>query len=642
MLNETRKKRFVGFESRVRQLQLGVLAGLCVLIIRLWHLQIVEGDQLAAAADQNRLHPVRLSAPRGMIFARDLTANATVPLADNRGAWDLVFVPGDNDASIVCDQLEKIIDIDRDDILKQVDENKDKPFKQIVIKQDLSKTELTRIEEYSHVLPGIITVVRPKRRYAQGKTAGQMIGYMGEIDENELKRNEGVYTIGDQIGKAGLETQYENVLRGQDGRMLVKVYATDRRPQLRTNLEGKADIVVDSYGRQLETEFRIEPKNGGRLDLTLDVPLQQFCEKTLGEKVGAIVVLNADTGEVLAMASSPGYDPSVFTTHGKNRERASLLKDKTKPMRNRAYREVYPPGSVFKLMMAVGALEDGIIDENTTHFCPGSFQLPGSRRWQCHQRGGHGSVNVVDALSVSCDVFFYHVGLDMGVDRIKKWADLMSLGQLTGIDLPNEAVGLVPSPEWKKKVNPDDPSEQRWYPGETVNLSIGQGAMALTPLQLAVMTACIINGGHRVRPYVNLALGPQLSEPFISPHTLEVIQAGMFKCVDDTVAPSGTGRATKMEGFKILGKTGTAQVASMSHYSHLKDEMQIPYALRAHAWFVCGVLDRTPRISICVLYEHGLHGSSGATPLAREVIKFFYRDQETPVPQLLAQSEGAE
>jgi penicillin-binding protein 2 len=639
MERDTQKKRFKGFDARVLQIQVGVVAALFILIARLWQLQIVDGEKYEKAADENRLHPVRLGAPRGMIFGRD-----NVVLADNRGAWDLVYVPGGNDSEELVRRLESIVTIDGKVVLEEVERNKKQPYKQITLKQDLSKSELTRIEEYSHMLPGVITIVRPKRRYAQGKTAGQIIGYIGEIGPKELKERQANYMMGDIIGKDGIESVYENELRGKDGRMLVKVYAEDRRPQLRTDLQGKADIVVDSYGRKLETEFRIEPVNGGELDLTIDVPLQAHAEKLLESLTGAIVVLNADTGEVLAMASSPNYDPSVFATRGRGRERQELLTDKEKPMRSRAYREIYPPGSVFKIMLATAALEEGVIDENTSFYCPGVFRLaPGVRPWRCHASGGHGTLSVVDALAYSCDVFFYNVGLKLGVDKINLWCDQnhMCLGQLTGIDLPQEQAGLIPSPEWKKRQHPTDPSEQKWYPGETVNLSIGQGSAAVTPLQTAVMTACVINDGRRVRPYVNQAQGPRISEPFISQKTLDIVRAGMFKCVDDTIPPSGTGRLAKIEGLETLGKTGTAQVAAMSNYSHL-DENLIPYKLRSHAWFVCGVMNKSPRVVISVLAEHALHGSSGAAPIAKEMLLFMYRGKEQPDLRQIAQGEAVQ
>jgi penicillin-binding protein 2 len=364
------------------------------------------------------------------------------------------------------------------------------------------------------------------------------------------------------------------------------------------------------------------------VSLTLDIELQRYCEQLLKGELGAIAVLNADTGAVLAMASVPTYDPSVFVTRGRDRERLELLKGgDTKPMRNRAYQEQYPPGSVYKVMLAAAALEEGIIDRNTTHYCPGSFRLnPGGRAWNCWRRHGHGSVAVVDALAFSCDVFFYNVGIKLGVDKINEWSHKMGLGVPTGIDLPAEVVGLIPNREWKAALNADKPVwEQNWYPGETVNLSIGQGSCTTTPLQNAVMMASVVNEGYCVRPYLNEELGPRLSERIFSEETLEIVRDGLRKCVQKgPPAPTGTGNRAHIAGVDVIGKTGTAQIMSLKHHEQFKTEEDIPYRWRDHAWFVAGVLDREPKLAICILVEHGHHGSSAASPFAKDIIEFFY------------------
>ncbi len=347
--------------------------------------------------------------------------------------------------------------------------------------------------------------------------------------------------------------------------------------------------------------------------------------------MGAIVVLAAESGEVLALASSPGYDPSVFVNRGHSRERLDLLTaNEPNPMFHRAYRENYPPGSVFKVMLAAAALQEGVLTADTTFYCPGFFQIDGrGRRWHCWKRHGHGRVNVIEALAFSCDVFFYNVGLQLGVDRIAEWAHKMGLGVRTGIDLPGEVPGLIPDREWKARLNAGKPIwEQNWYPGETVNLSIGQGSANSTPLQNAVLMSCIVNNGYRVRPYLNADIGPALSERLLSDETLELVRAGMRLCVEKgPPAPSGTGHRAHIPGMAILGKTGSAQVMSLEHHEEFETEEDIPYEFRDHAWFISGVLDREPPIAICVLVEHGHHGSSEAAPLAREVIEFFYADQ---------------
>jgi len=638
---DRKKTHYEGFERRVRFFGIALLGAFAVLVLRLWQLQIVHWYDYRQMAECNRLHPQRLEAPRGMIYG----ANTSVVLADNRPSCDLVMVPAecaDADVPAVCSRLHELLDIDVDALLEKIQKSKGQPYHQITVKQDVSKNDLTRVEEFCYALPGLYTVARPQRRYLHGKTAGQILGYMGEIGPNELLQND-EYQMGDLIGRGGLEQMYESAMRGADGQLVVNVYVSDRRPQLRTDAYGDPYVEVDSYGRKLkeEPEFRIEPQPGKPLFTTLDMDLQQYCESILEGEVGAIVVLEANTGAVRAIASAPSYDPNIFVTFGRNVERTEALTAKPNPMTNRGYRESYAPGSVFKVMLATAALEEGVINENTPFSCPGFYQLPGvDRKWRCWNHSGHGTVTVVDALAYSCDVFFYNVGVRLGVDRIKKWSEKLGLGVRTGIDLPQEVEGLIPSREWKeaeqKKLFPDKPWEWKWYDGNTVNLSIGQGEATVTPLQCAVMTAAVVNGGRRVRPFINMALGPQVSEPLISDNTLRLVRAGMQKCVEkSSPPPTGTGKEAKVPGLTVIGKTGSAQMVSIDQYKEFKKEEDIPYNLRDHAWFVCGVLDREPPIAICILVEHGLHGSSAAAPLAKKVIEHFYL-QRTPPPINLA------
>ena len=632
MSSEGSKKHYDGFERRVQIVAVGLTVAFAVLGIRLWDLQIVHWYDYKQMAECNRLHAQRLKAPRGMIYGPD----TSVVLADNRPSCDLVLVPAecrDGETEEVCERLQELLGIDGQALLDKIRAHQRQPFKQVLVKQDVSKDDLTRVEEFSYSLLGVHTMARPQRRYLQGKTVGQILGYLGEIGPEELEQDE-EYQGGDLIGRGGLEQVYESQLRGTDGQLVVNVYVSDRRPQLQTDPYGKPDVkrIIDSYGRRLkeEPEFRLDPTGGDAIFTTLDIDLQRHCDDLLEGQIGAIVVLDADTGAVLTLASTPNFDPSVFVTHGRNRERAEALTAMPNPMTNRCFRESYAPGSVFKVMLATAALEEGVINENTTFSCPGFFQLEGvDRKWHCWNRHGHGGMRVVDALAFSCDVFFYNVGLRLGVDKIHEWAQKLSLGTKTGIDLPQEVQGLIPSREWKeaqvKKKLPNNPEEWKWYPGNTVNLAIGQGEATTSPLQCAVMMAAIVNGGRRVRPFVNKACGPDVSEPFISAHTLELVRAGMRKCVEkDPPAPTGTGNAAKVPGMIVLGKTGSAQMVGLEQYESYKHETDIPYALRDHAWFVCGVLDREPKIALCILIEHGLHGSSTAAPLAKKTIEYFY------------------
>jgi penicillin-binding protein 2 len=616
-----------------------VCAGLC---LRLWYLQILHGEELRRKAENNRLDYEVIKAPRGMIYGRD----ESVVLAGNRAAFDLVFVPAMCEKpEQVCGTLGALLDIDPGAVLQKVEEARKKRelFSQIIVSEDISKTDRMQIEEFSFALPGVYTVASPQRQYYQGTTAGQLLGWFNEISKEEYERLKPRYKYGDIIGRAGLELAYENTLKGQDGAMIVSRFASGV-PQLRTDAWGNPYIELDSQGRSLQVEHRNDAVPGRSIYTTLDIDLQRELERILADDLlkdglvsedprGAIVVLNADTGEVLAMASYPLYDPNIFASRKQDRTSrvAELMRADAKPMLSRCFQMHYPPGSVFKVMLAIAALEEGVIDEHTTFGCGGRFYLPGvSRPWRCwrHKYGGHGDIAVVDALAYSCDIFFYNVGLKLGIERINEWSKKLGLGVRTGIDLPGEAPGLVASPEWKRALaqsrGAKEAWEYKWYPGETVHMSIGQGMVDATPLQNAVLMATVLNGGRRVRPYVNRDLGTDLTEPLISAETLRIVQAGLRKCVErDRPAPTGTGKEAKISGLDILGKTGTAQVADFRHIAALQ-EHEIPYNLRDHALFVAGVLDREPHIAVSVIVEHGLHGGSAAAPVARKVFEYLY------------------
>lgn len=651
------KKRFEGLDARLTGLTAGVIVLMSVLAIRLWDMQIIHGQEYADQAKNNWVDFELLKAPRGMIFGRD----REVVLADNRAACDLVLTPAlVKDPEGVCAKLAQLIDIDANALLEEIDTAiaRKVPFKQILVKRDIPRAELNRVEEFSFALQGVYSVARPQRRYYFKDCAGQILGWFNEITEDELMARKPRYRIGDIIGRAGLEMAYEDMLKGYDGAMIVSRY-NGSVPQLLTDNRGVPYIKTDSRGRKLdELEPRKEPVPGGNIFTTLDMGLQRECEKILGSDVGAIVVLNADTGEALAMASTPGYDPNVFATSSPDRGRlvTEVLDDKMKPTLSRAFQAHYPPGSVFKVLLAIAGLEEGVINEHSGYGCNGKFYLPGvSRPWRCWRLkyGGHGGVNVVDALAYSCDVYFYNVGLKLGPEKVVEWSNKLGLGVKTGIDLPNELTGLIPGPEWKRQLakqrGETEPWQSRWYDGETVNMSIGQGSVVATPLQNAVLMAVVLNGGRRVRPYVNMELGPKVSEPLVSENTLRIVQEGMRKCIEKVTAPSGTGKEARIEGLDILGKTGTAQVVRLGVTAHHTNEEDIPYQYRDHALFVSGVMDRTPRIAVSVIIEHGLHGSSAAAPAARRVFEYFYRDRpegvlpaEAGVPVSLARKDTVE
>ena len=630
--DEKRARERKKVRARLTLIALGILVAYAVLGARLWQLQVVRYGEFRLQADANRLRLQRLDAPRGNIYGRD-GARDQVALADNRPGGDLMFVPAEcpGDPSEVVGRLATLVEFNEQRLTDEIERARKtrQPHRQIVVRRDVPQGVLARVEEYAPLLPGVFVSVQPHRRYLHGRTAGQILGYIGEISREELERLRPRYHMGDVIGRAGLELTYESVLRGTDGQMLVTQFATGE-PQLRTDAYGNLYVEVDSHGHKLYEEHVQQPTAGNPLYITLDIGLQSKLESLLEGEDGAIFLRNANTGEVLGMASNPSYDPGVFVKPGMDRARMEVLTAKPNRLLSRAFQEVYAPGSVFKVLMAAAALEEGVIDESTTFYCPGKFRLnPGGRAWHCWKRSGHGTISVVDALAFSCDVFFYNVGLKLGVNRMHDYATRVGLGTKTGIDLAGEAAGLIPSPEWRERklmaVYPDEPWNRRWYPGDTLNFSIGQGDTATTPLQNAILMASIINGGHRVRPYLNRDLAPQLSDRLFSDRTIEIVRKGMRKCVEKgPPAPTGTGKEARVEGFVVLGKTGSAQMVGLEHHEQYETEEDIPKHLRDHAWFIAGVLDRDPAIAMCILIEHGHHGSSIASPLAKEFIQYFY------------------
>jgi len=653
MFTDPAKNLYPGFHKRIILTSIVMVLFLCVLIFRLWNLQIVRWDEFRAQSRDNQLRLQTLEPSRGMIYGRDGKLEKVV-FADNRAARDLVFIPAECDVEpeIVCERLSRLVQIDYEGLLKKIKkaQKSREPYKHIEIQKDIPRSVAARIGELSYSLPGVITVVRPVRRYIYGETAGQLIGYLGEVSRKELEKSEGGYRMGDLVGRSGLERKYEEQLHGEAGEMLVTQYAMGV-PQIKTDPYGNPYVehLVDSLGHNLKLEEDIlKARPGADIQLTLDIGLQQKSEELLAGEEGSIVVLDGDTGEVLSLASTPGYDPSVFVSPKQGKERLAILRSKPSQMIHRAYQEVYPPGSTFKVLMAIAALEEGIIDENTEHTCWGSYRYEGKGRpWHCWRRVGHGKVSVVDALAFSCDVFFYNVGVELGVDNIKKWSDKLGWGVKTGLDMPGEVSGLIPSRDWKKKLlqprYPKEPWEWNWYPGDTINLSIGQGSANSTPLQVAVLMASVVNGGKKVTPFLNMANYTEPTEVLFSSRTAGIVREGMQKCVDKgPPAPTGTGHESYREGVTILGKTGSAQIMSLAHHEKYETEEDIPKEFRDHAWFMCGVMNKEPRIVIGILVEHGHHGSSSAAPLAGEIIDYYYGKLEDPGEIQLAQDvEGA-
>ncbi len=574
-----------------------VLLTFGVFVLRLWQLQVIKGERFRRLCDNNRIRIVKVTPLRGRILDRKGRV-----LADNRPAFDLFVIPEDvRDKDRLAAELSLLLSIPKEEILRKLTGQGRRPFEPVRIKEDLSWEELSRVKAHQMELPGVEISVVPVRVYPYGKLAAHLLGMVGEISREELRRLKGRgYDIGDYIGKTGLEASWEGYLRGT---------------------KGGRQVEVDALGRELRVLREVDPVPGWDLHLTLDLELQQKAEELLRGKAGAIVALDPSTGAVLAMASSPSYNPSSFA-RGIPPERWKVLNDDPlHPLTNRALQGLYAPGSVFKIVVASAALAMGRVDPAEPAFCAGVFPV-GKRIFRCWKEGGHGWMALHQAIVQSCDIYFYQLGLKVGPEAMAKYARAFGFGDRTGIPLPGEKAGFVPSPSWKEAKG------QRWYDGETVVMAIGQGPLLVTPLQMARMIAAVANGGTLFQPMVaREVVDPEgkgvrsyRSRPVgklpLNPAKLELIREALLGVVEEE---RGTGRAARIPGVAVAGKTGTAQVAKMGE-RRLKPS-ELPYQLRDHAWFVAYAPASKPTIAVAVVVEHGGHGGSAAAPLARELIK---------------------
>ena len=619
-------REVIRFKKKLRVFSLVITAGFAIFLFRLAYLQLISGSEFKQLSDKNRIRLLPLKAPRGLVYDRRGKL-----LIDNRPSFTVSIIPAEAaNPEAVLDNLREFLDFDKGAMMEEVRGVRSGPFKQIIVKRDVSIEDAGAIEEYSLKLPGIVITAEPCRRFPLGSAAAQALGYPGEVSAVELERlAETGYRMGDQIGKSGIELVAEQWLRGTDGGMQIQVYA-DARPQFELDAAGNPRVRIDTAGRRLLTLGKKPPLAGNIVRLNLDARIQQAAEEEMGEYAGAVVVLDANTGAILAMVSKPSFDPNVFVSTGTNRERIELLHDPDHPLLNRAL-QAYPPGSTFKIIMAYAALNEGVLSPETRFTCKGSFRL--GRTFRCWKDTGHGSLNIVEALAYSCDVFFYNVGLELGADCIAKYARMFGLGRPTGIELRGEAQGIVPSPEWKRRTF-RAASDKRWYDGETLNTAIGQGYMLVTPLQLARAYAALVNGGRLMRPYlINRVLTPEGGEVLFeqepsqegaitNDEALKLIEEGLRQAIYARKPFFGTGWRAKNKVVSLIGKTGTAQVVSFVERAKTAEELEkVAYKHRDHAWFVAVTEDTDQPIVILALCEHGGHASESAVPIVREIAK---------------------
>ena len=577
-----------------------------VLVVRLAYLQVWQGPTYRHLSENNRIRLERLPAPRGMILDRRGEI-----LADVRASFDALLIPSEAPEPPRREwlsELSELLSMSPEEIEAVLEAPGPPRWKPRTLKRRISRTEMARLEVHRLELPGVIVRARPVRHYPFGPLLGPTLGYVGEVSPRELSTPAfAEYEPGDMIGRSGLEWAWEGTLRG---------------------LAGGQQVEVDVRGRELRVLAEKPSEPGRNLVLTIDRRLQEAAREALGDQVGAVVVLDVRTGDVLAAVSSPSLDPNELARGvGPDRWR-EISSDPRYPLQNRVVQGLYPPGSTFKVATALAGLAEGVITPKTRVFCPGEYRFAG-RGYRCWKKAGHGWVDLERALVESCDVYFYQLGLDLGVDAISRWAGELGLGRPTGIDLPGERGGLVPTKAWKRRARGEP-----WYAGETLSVAIGQGFTMTTPLQLASMMAAVADPqGRRLRPRLVVRIeepgGRPIQEvpvqevgrlPFRRTH-LERVRRALRQVV---AGAHGTARKADVEGFPVAGKTGTAQVVKLPEERNRPEE-EIPWEHRDHALFVGYAPTDDPRIAFAVVVEHGGPGGSTAGPVARRVVEA-YRD----------------
>ena len=578
------------------------ITAIVVLFVRLFYLQVMQGDEFRDLSKNNRIRLQNIEPPRGIIYDRK-----GVVLVDNRPSFNLYIIL--KDAKPVNKTLEKLshhTGISITYLRAVIKKNRTAAlYKKILLKKYIGRNLLAVVEAHRYDLPGVIIGINMRRYYFDNQSAAHLIGYLGEINPDDLKLEKYKdYKRGDQIGKFGVEKAADAYLRGHLGR---------------------AKIEVDAIGHKIRVLNMQDATTGNNVYLTIDIGLQRKAESLLDDKAGSIVALEPDSGRVLALVSTPTFDQNAFIGGVSHKYWRELLSNPDRPMQNKAIQGLYPPASTYKIVTAIAGLQEGVINRHSTYFCPGYLDY-GGRPFRCWKKGGHGTLNVVQAIEQSCDVFFYHVGLRLGVDRIAKYAKAGGLGARTGIDLDHESSGLIPTAAWKKKKR-----GIKWHRGETLSIAIGQGYNQTTPLQMAVYMAAVANGGTYYKPLIiseiKTAGGDIVITPFkkevvghlpVSAENLAIVSQGLWDVVNGS---RGTARAYKIEGIEMVGKTGTAQVFSRKKDSEYSDDL--PDHLKAHAWFVAYAPVENPKIAVAVMVEHGEHGSSTAAPIASDLIKYY-------------------
>jgi penicillin-binding protein 2 len=591
---------------RLSVLQYVITVVFSVLAVSFWVLQVVQHAKFEEMAENNHQRTLALRAPRGLVLDR----NEKI-LVENRHAYSIsIDRERTKDLNRTVRVVSAVLGLDEKGLRAIVDRHRREPtYRPIVVVQDATLAQVSAVKARKLELPDVLVEEMPTRRYPETMGA-HLFGYVGEVSDSQVSEANGLKS-GDIVGQSGIEKIYNQMLMGEDG---------------------AKRVVVNSVGREIRTLEEEEPTEGHRLQLTIDYDVQRAIEEGFDQLGfnGAAVVLDPSNGDVLGFTSRPAYDPNAFAA-GIDRETwATLTSDEDLPLNDRAIQGRYSPGSTFKMAVATAALQEGVITPDFKVHCTGSANFYG-RPFKCWKKGGHGTVDLRHAIEQSCNVYFYTIGNMTGIDNIHKWATLLGLGEKSGIDLPNELVGIVPSPEWKQAR-----FKEKWYAGETVSVSIGQGSVSVTPVSMAVYAATLANGGTRVTPHLLKAVDdgsgwkpvpppPPRSRAPLDPDKLQAIRDGLFLVVNG----AGTGHNAILKGYDVSGKTGTAQVISNQGKERAgKTEKD----LRDNGWFVFFAPRDKPEIAGVVLLEHGVHGSNAALVAHHVLDTFFAKKEGRPLP----------
>ena len=565
-----------------------VVIAFLFLTLRLWQLQILEGSKYRKLSEANRFRVIPIPAPRGILFDRN-----GIPLVKNSPYYYASIISSEFDKSKIH-LLSEVLNITVEEINKKINEKGQHSLLPIRLKEGLSFNEVACIESRRSDFPGLIIEAEFSREYVYGDIGSHLIGYLGKVNPSQSKDPAFKDLPPDIfIGQWGVEKLFDESLRGTPGRKIIE---------------------VDALGREVRLLGERQPVKGEDITLSLDIHLQEEAEKAFGEKAGALIALRPDTGQVLGLVSRPSFNPNLFARGISYDEWLTLSKDKN-PFLNRALQSQYPPGSTFKVLTAIAALEEGAITPSIQVDCRGGINY-GRWHFGCWRKKGHHVLSLHRAIVESCDVYFYEAGKRVGIDKIYEYASSFGLGRETGFELVRERCGLIPNTKWKQ-----EEKKQPWYLGETFNTAIGQGYVSVTPVQMAVMIGAIANGGYIYRPTLMKDEGPvPLGKVKAGPETLEIIKQALHGVVNE---PGGTGWAAKSQITAIAGKTGTAQVVSKS-----VDSDYLPERFRDHAWFIAFAPVEKPEVALAVFVEHGGHGGAAAAPIAKKAIEGYMGNVE--------------